>query len=52
MQPLELQVGSIKGHKHPPKDVTNIFSEEDKHILGTVLGQKLQVMILNGRPEQ
>lgn len=41
MQPLELQVGRIKGHKHPPKDVTYIFSKEDKR--HTVLGPKLQV---------
>ncbi len=52
MQPLEFQVGSMKGHKHPPTDVTNIFSKEDKQVLGTVLGQKLQVMILDGHPEQ
>lgn len=50
MQPKELQVGRIKGHEHPPKHVTNIFPEEDTQ--HTVLGPKLQVMILNGHPEQ
>lgn len=41
MQPVELQVGSIKGHKHPPTDVTNICSEEDKQLQVRVKGCRL-----------
>ena len=50
MQPLVLQVGRIEGHRHPTEDGTNILSEGDER--HTVLGQKLQVRILNGCPEQ